>query len=465
MNTTAHHHHQMPTSGGALMGVALSATLHCLTGCAIGEILGVVIGTALGFSDFATIALAIALAFLFGYALTSLPLLRAGFALAAVVPIALASDTASIAVMEIVDNAILLIIPGAMEAGVGDVLFWGSLSVALVVAGAFALPLNRWLIARGKGHAVVHETGVHGGPSPRVVGAIAVVAAVFGTVVLVDEFVSSDEGADHGAEAAEQREGAPGGAGAGEAREAEAAPLPGPEASAGGLTFELATTRLDPGERGELRFQIVGEDGRPVRDFQVQHDKRLHLILVRRDLIGFQHLHPRMAPDGTWTTPVTIDEPGEYRLFADFKREGRGYALARDLTVTGAPERVPLAPPSATAVAGSGYTVVLDLQSARAGEQSELTFWITRADEVVAVEDYLGAKGHLVALRARDLEYLHTHPTTGGAHAGHAGHGGAALEAVTFHTEFPSAGRHRLFMQFKHEGRVHTAAFTLAVTG
>jgi Domain of unknown function (DUF4396) len=200
-STTAHHHHHdMPTSGGALTLVALSATLHCLTGCAIGEVLGVVIGTALGFSDFATIALAIALAFLFGYALTSLPLLRAGFAFAAVVPIALASDTASIAVMEIVDNGILLIIPGAMDAGVGDVLFWGSLSVALVVAGMFALPLNRWLIARGKGHAVVHETGIHGGPSPRLVGAIAVVAAVFGTAVLVAELVSDDEPAGGGQE-------------------------------------------------------------------------------------------------------------------------------------------------------------------------------------------------------------------------------------------------------------------------
>jgi hypothetical protein len=188
-----HDHHELPTSGGPLTAVALSATLHCLTGCAIGEVLGMVIGTALGFTDFQTIALAVALAFFFGYLLTSLPLLRAGFAFAAVVPIALASDTASIAVMEIVDNAIILLVPGAMEAGLGDVLFWGALSVALVVAGACALPLNRWLIARGKGHAVVHETGIHGGPSPRLVGAIAVVAAVFGTVVLVGELVSSGD--------------------------------------------------------------------------------------------------------------------------------------------------------------------------------------------------------------------------------------------------------------------------------
>jgi Domain of unknown function (DUF4396) len=191
MSTTAHHHehHEMPTSGGALTVVALSATLHCLTGCAIGEILGMIIGTALEFTDFQTIVLAVVLAFFFGYALTSLPLLRAGFTIAAVIPIALASDTASIALMEIVDNGILLLIPDAMEAGLGDVLFWGSLSVALVVAGAVALPLNRWLIARGKGHAVVHETGVHGGPSPRLVGAIAVVAGVFGTVVVLAELI------------------------------------------------------------------------------------------------------------------------------------------------------------------------------------------------------------------------------------------------------------------------------------
>ena len=187
MEAATGHHHAMPTSGRALTGVALSATLHCLTGCAIGEVAGVAIGTALGWSDLATIALAIGLAFFFGYALTSLPLLRAGFAIATVVPIALASDTLSIAVMEVVDNGILLIIPGAMDAGLGDVLFWGSLSIALVIAGAVALPVNRWLIARGKGHAVVHETGVHGGPSPRLIGAIAIVAAVFGTVVLIAE--------------------------------------------------------------------------------------------------------------------------------------------------------------------------------------------------------------------------------------------------------------------------------------
>jgi uncharacterized protein DUF4396 len=193
MNATApphdHQHHEMPTSGSALNAVALSATLHCLTGCAIGEVLGMVLGTALGFSDWGTVALAVALAFLFGYALTSLPLLRAGLALGAVVPIALASDTLSIATMELVDNGVMLAVPGAMESGLDSTLFWGSLSFALVIAGAVAVPVNRWLISRGKGHAVVHETGIHGGPSPRVVGAVAAVAFVFGVTVLAAELL------------------------------------------------------------------------------------------------------------------------------------------------------------------------------------------------------------------------------------------------------------------------------------
>lgn len=149
-----------------------------------------IVGTALGWSDWETVALAVALAFLFGYSLTAWPLLRGGLALAAVVPIALASDTLSIAIMEIVDNAIMLLIPGAMEAGLTNVLFWGSLSVALVIAGVVAFPVNRWLIRRGKGHAAVHKTGIHGGPPTKVVGWIAVVLAVFGTTVLLAELIS-----------------------------------------------------------------------------------------------------------------------------------------------------------------------------------------------------------------------------------------------------------------------------------
>jgi hypothetical protein len=183
------HHHEMPTEGAALTAVAVSATLHCLTGCALGEIAGMAIGTALGFSNLATIGLAVALAFLFGYSLTSLPLLRAGMALSAVVPVALASDTFSIATMEIVDNVIMVLVPGAMEAGPGTLLFWGSLSVALVIAGAVAMPVNRWLIGRGKGHVAVHETGIHGGPPVKVVAWVAAVAGVFGAAVLLAEAI------------------------------------------------------------------------------------------------------------------------------------------------------------------------------------------------------------------------------------------------------------------------------------
>jgi hypothetical protein len=184
-----HHHHDLPASGHALTAIAVSATLHCLTGCAIGEIAGMAIGTALGFSNWGTVALATGLAFLFGYGLTSLPLLRAGLALATVVPIALASDTLSIATMEVVDNAIVLAVPGALDAGLGQLLFWGSLAFSLAMAGVFAFPVNRWLIARGKGHAAVHRTGIHGGPSPRLVGIAAVMAFVFGAAVLIAEAV------------------------------------------------------------------------------------------------------------------------------------------------------------------------------------------------------------------------------------------------------------------------------------
>jgi len=146
----------------SLNRVAASATAHCLTGCAIGEVLGMVIATALGWGNAASIALAILLAFLFGYALTSIPLIRAGLPMRKVAGLAFASDTFSIAVMEITDNAIILLVPGAMAAGLGDALFWGSLAFSLAVAFCAAFPVNRWLIARGRGHAVVHAYHGHG---------------------------------------------------------------------------------------------------------------------------------------------------------------------------------------------------------------------------------------------------------------------------------------------------------------
>ncbi|KKB13239.1 membrane protein [Devosia geojensis] len=166
MSEESHHSHHDHAAGASaqatsLNRLAVSATLHCLTGCAIGEVLGMVIGTALGWGNVETIALAVVLAFIFGYSLTMLPLLRSGMALRRAVGLALAADTVSITIMEIVDNLVMVLIPGAMHAGLDTFLFWGSLTFALIVAGIAAFPVNRWLIARGRGHAVVHAHHGH----------------------------------------------------------------------------------------------------------------------------------------------------------------------------------------------------------------------------------------------------------------------------------------------------------------
>jgi hypothetical protein len=145
----------------SLNALAFSATVHCLTGCAIGEVLGMVLATWWGWGDIASIVLAVVLAFFFGYGLTSLPLLRAGMSVRQVAPLAFASDTASIGTMEIVDNLFIVIVPGALAAGLADALFWWSLAVGLLIAFVIAYPLNRWLISRGKGHAVVHAHHGH----------------------------------------------------------------------------------------------------------------------------------------------------------------------------------------------------------------------------------------------------------------------------------------------------------------
>ena len=156
MHMSTHADHDV-ASGAALTRLAMSATLHCLTGCAIGEVLGMVIGTALGWSDWETVGLAVALAFFFGYLLTIGPVLRAGLPFKTAVKVALAADTVSILVMEIVDNAIMLTVPGAMDSGLDAPLFWLALAFALGVAFVVTVPVNRWMISRGKGHAVVHQ--------------------------------------------------------------------------------------------------------------------------------------------------------------------------------------------------------------------------------------------------------------------------------------------------------------------
>ena len=159
--TQTHEHHDPPGPGASLNRIAFQATAHCLTGCAIGEVLGMVIATALGWGNAASIALAVALAFVFGYSLTLVPVLRAGIPFRRAAGLALASDTLSITTMEIVDDGFILLVPGAIAAGLSDGLFWISLAVSLAVAFAAAFPVNRWLIARGRGHAVVHQLHAH----------------------------------------------------------------------------------------------------------------------------------------------------------------------------------------------------------------------------------------------------------------------------------------------------------------
>jgi hypothetical protein len=174
----------------------------------------------------------------------------------------------------------------------------------------------------------------------------------------------------------------------------------------------------------------------------------MHFIVVRRDMTGFQHLHPTEQPDGTWTVPVTLREAGSYRLFADFSVNGKPQTLADDLTADGTIHSQEL-PAPVRSVDVDGLKVSLTEGATKAGAESQLAFAVTRDGEPVVVEDYLGAKGHLVALRRGDLAFLHVHPDA---------------KSLKFMAEFPSAGTYRLFLQLKVDGRVHTAEFTREVT-
>jgi hypothetical protein len=234
------------------------------------------------------------------------------------------------------------------------------------------------------------------------------------------------------------------------ADEAARDPVRGLAVSENGLKLALQQTELQRGRPTELRFSIVGADGQPARDFEVEHEKRMHFIVVRRDGQGFQHLHPELGDDGVWHVELTLPAAGSYRVFADFKHDDEAQTLAADLAVDGEADYAPLPAPATSADTGDGYDVRLDAGSVRAGRETELRFTVTRGGEPVETEPYLGAGGHLVALREGDLAYLHVHPEGPG-------------EAVSFMTEFPSEGRYRLYLQFKHEGRVHTAEFTQEV--
>ena len=275
----------------------------------------------------------------------------------------------------------------------------------------------------------------------------AAVAATFGTAYGVGSGVSPVT--------AEERPAAEHG-GHGEEAEQETAPadaVPGGlQVSERGYTLDLERDRL-PGRTGELRFTIRKDaTGKPVTSYEKEHGKELHLIVASRDLTAYRHLHPVRAADGTWSTPVSLPKAGDYRVFADFTPRGEeeGLTLGAGLGVAGAYTPEPLPGHAARAAVGGGYEVRIE-GALRPGAASELTLRVYQDGRPVTdLEPYLGAYGHLVALRSGDLAYLHVHP-----------HDGRPGPGVSFTATAPSAGTYRLFLDFKHDGEVRTAAFTV----
>lgn len=254
----------------------------------------------------------------------------------------------------------------------------------------------------------------------------------------------------------------------------EATPEPaGLGISEGGYTLRVSPTQMGRGEARELRFSIDGPNGRAVTAFDELHERRMHLIVVRRDGTGFRHLHPEMDAAGTWSIPIEFAQPGVYRAFADFSVGGEQHTLASDLFVSGGDFEARPFPPARPLDSIDGYEVRLRAGEPRAGESSSLTFAVAEGGhEVHDLAPYLGAKGHLVALREGDLAFLHVHPEEAGDEHGAdgQGHGGEAehghepgANEIAFAATFPTAGRYRLYLQFKHEGAVQTVEFTVEV--
>jgi hypothetical protein len=234
--------------------------------------------------------------------------------------------------------------------------------------------------------------------------------------------------------------------------------LPGLAVSDAGYTFAPAQTSFTSGAKTGLRFTIQGPDGKPVTRYTKTHEKDLHLIVVRRDLSGFHHVHPTMAADGTWSIPFAFTAAGTWRMYADFQPAGldKNLTLGTDVNVSGLYIPVPVNEP-ASIYSVQGYDVTLQGNPV-AGKESELTFKVSRGGKPVTdLQPYLGAFGHLVSLRGGDLAYLHNHP------AQHADAGTKGGPEITFATTFPTAGTYSLFLDFQHAGAVHTAEFTVKV--
>jgi hypothetical protein len=287
-------------------------------------------------------------------------------------------------------------------------------------------------------------------------------AAVFGAALGLGAAVGPDT-ASAGTSAGTAHDDVTGGHG-GDAGHAEEAPAAAAELPAGlqvtedGYTLDLVEDAVDAGAGATVAFRVLGADGRPVTEFDVSHDEDLHLIAVRRDLAGFQHVHPELGADGVWTTPLDLTA-GSWRLFADFvpSADGENHILGVDLAVPGSFGTSPLPAPAATAEV-DGYTVVLT-GALEPGIETELQLGVSRDGvPVTDLQPYLGSYGHLVVLRAGDLGYLHVHPL------GEPGDPGVAPgPRVEFATTAPSAGTYRLFLDFKHGDVVRTAAFTVTV--
>jgi hypothetical protein len=269
--------------------------------------------------------------------------------------------------------------------------------------------------------------------APRLAGFAATLAVLFGGGALLGGVIDPDRDEPRAMHAEEPME------------MTSAHDVRGLAVADDGLRLEIETPELRRDRPETLRFRIVDDRDRVVRDFDVEHEKRMHLILARRDLTGFQHLHPRQQADGTWTTGVELPDAGSYRLFADFSYDDEPMTLAGDLRVDGAADLRALPAPADTFTTDDGYVVKLESTSAHPGEEAELAFTVTKDGKQIETEPYLGAGGHLVALREGDMAFLHVHPTGDG---------------VEFGATFPSEGSYRLFLQFKHDGAVHTAEFT-----
>jgi hypothetical protein len=278
---------------------------------------------------------------------------------------------------------------------------------------------------------------------------VAVLAVLFGGATLAGEAIGPDRDDDTASAEPEEHSEMPSTTETSTPAHDGARPVRGLALAEDGLRVVVENPELRRGRQETLRFRIVDDRGATVRDFDVEHEKRMHLIVARRDLTGFQHLHPEQAPDGSWSTDVRVDDAGSYRLFADFSHDGENQTLAADLRVDGDADLRALAAPSLAAKSDGGYDVRLHAGVARPGEEADLRFKISKGGVPVDPEPYLGAGGHLVALREGDMAFLHVHPVD---------------DSARFAATFPTEGRYRLFLQFKHEGAVQTVAFTQEVS-